>query len=82
LPKNELESFVFIKEDGNYLKSTGALKMLLELGGIWKIFYIFILIPRLIRDFLYNLISKSRYRVFGKRNTCMIPTPELQARFL
>jgi predicted DCC family thiol-disulfide oxidoreductase YuxK len=82
LSENEFDSFVLIKKDEYYLKSTAALKTLWELGGISKIFYVFILNPRPLRDFLYDIIAKSRYRVFGKRNSCMIPTPELEARFL
>ena len=82
LAKNEFESFVFIQGDKYYLKSAAALKVLKELGGIWKAFYVFIFIPRPIRDFMYNLIAKSRYKIFGKRDVCMVPTPELQERFL
>ncbi len=82
LSGKEFESFVLIKKDKYYLKSTAALKTLRELGGVWKIFYVFILIPRPLRDFLYDMIAKSRYKIFGKRDTCMIPTPELEARFL
>jgi predicted DCC family thiol-disulfide oxidoreductase YuxK len=82
LAKNEFESFVLIQDDKYYLKSAAALKVLKELGGIWKLFYVFILIPRPVRDFIYNLIAKSRYKIFGKRDVCMIPTPELKERFL
>jgi predicted DCC family thiol-disulfide oxidoreductase YuxK len=82
LAKNEFESFVLIEDDKYYLKSAAALKMLRELGGIWKTFYVFILVPRPVRDFIYDLIAKSRYRIFGKRDICMIPTPELRERFL
>jgi predicted DCC family thiol-disulfide oxidoreductase YuxK len=82
LAKNEFESFILMRGDKYYLKSTGVLKMLRELRGIWKAFYIFIVIPRPVRDFLYDLIAKSRYRIFGKQDTCMIPTPELKDRFL
>ncbi len=82
LAKNEFESFVFIRGEKYYLKSSAALKMLSELGGIWKAFYVFILIPRPVRDFLYDLIASSRYKIFGKRDVCMVPTPELEERFL
>ena len=82
LSENEFDSFVLIKNENYYLKSTAALKTLRELGGIWKIFYVFIWVPRPLRDFLYDIIAKSRCKVFGKRNTCMIPTPEIEARFL
>jgi predicted DCC family thiol-disulfide oxidoreductase YuxK len=82
LAKNEFESFVLIREDKYYLKSTAALKMFRELGGIWKVLYVFIILPGPIRDFFYDLIARSRYRIFGKRDICMMPTPELEERFL
>ncbi|HZZ74947.1 MAG TPA: thiol-disulfide oxidoreductase DCC family protein [Puia sp.] len=82
LVKNEFESFIFIQDDKYYLKSTAALKMLRQLGGVWKLLYVFILVPRPIRDFFYDLIARSRYRIFGKKDVCMIPTPELSERFL
>jgi predicted DCC family thiol-disulfide oxidoreductase YuxK len=82
LAKNEFESFVLIEGDKYYVKSAAALIMLRGLGGIWKVFYVFILVPRPVRDFMYDLIAKSRYKIFGKRNICMIPTPELKERFL
>ena len=82
LPVIKFESLVLIKSDRYYLKSTGVLKMLRELGGAWKLFYVFIIVPRFIRDFIYDLIAKSRYKIFGKRDECMIPTPELEGRFL
>ncbi|HEY2347529.1 MAG TPA: thiol-disulfide oxidoreductase DCC family protein [Puia sp.] len=82
LVKNEFESFVMIQGNNYYLKSTAALKTCRELGGLWKAFYIFILVPHPVRDFLYDLVAKSRYRIFGKREECMIPTPGLIERFL
>ncbi len=82
LAKNEFESFVLIRGDKYYLKSAAALKMLRELGGIWKAFYVFIVVPRPVRDLIYDLIAKSRYKIFGKRDVCMVPTPALKERFL
>ena len=82
LAKNDFESFILVQGDKYYLKSAAALNTLRKLGGIWKAFYVFILIPRPVRDFMYNLIAKSRYKMFGKRDVCMIPTPELKERFL
>ncbi len=79
---NEFDSVVLVKEKKYYLKSTGVLKILKDLGGVWKVFYIFMIVPRPIRDFVYDMIAKSRYRIFGKRDTCMIPTPDLKERFL
>lgn len=82
LPINDLNTFVLIIDDKYYIKSTAGLLVLKELGGFWKLFYVFILIPRPLRDFVYNKIAKYRYKIFGKRNTCMIPTTELNDRFL
>ncbi len=60
LPSDDFNSFVYIKGDRYFLKSSAGLHVLKELGGFWKAFYIFILIPRQLRDFIYNIIAKQR----------------------
>jgi predicted DCC family thiol-disulfide oxidoreductase YuxK len=82
LPTDDFDSFVFINEDKYFLKSSAGLHVLKELGGVWKLFYVFIIFPSPLRDFVYNIIAKTRYKIFGKRDTCMIPTPRLKQRFL
>lgn len=82
LAKGTLNTFVLIEENHFFIKSTAILKTLRRLGGFWKSFYVFIWIPRFLRDFMYDLIAKSRYKIFGKKDECMIPTPELMSRFL
>ena len=82
LPLDDFDSFVFVQGDKYFLKSTAGLHVIKELGGLWKAAYILIFIPEFIRDWVYNLIAKSRYKLFGKRDICMIPTPELKQRFL
>lgn len=82
LPLNNFDSFVYITNNKYYRKSSAGLHVLKDLGGIWKLFYVFMIIPKPIRDFLYNLIAKTRYKIFGKRDTCMIPTPDIKKRFL
>lgn len=82
LPLDDFDSFVFVRDNKVYVKSTGALEVLKDLGGMWKLLYAFIIIPRPIRDFIYGLIAKHRYSFFGKQESCMLPTPELQSRFL
>ena len=82
LPANDFDSFVFISGDNYFLKSSAGLRVLKELGGFWKLFYVFILVPRPVRDFVYNLIAKTRYKIFGKRDSCMVPAPGLKQRFL
>lgn len=82
LPTDDFDSFVFLKGNKVYLKSTGALHVLKDLGGAWRVLYAFIIIPRPIRDFIYGVIAKNRYSFFGRRESCMLPTPDLQKRFL
>ncbi|MCS6832078.1 MAG: thiol-disulfide oxidoreductase DCC family protein [Flammeovirgaceae bacterium] len=82
LPSNKLDSIVLIEDETVYFKSTAALKIASQLDGFWKIFGIFRLVPRPLRDAAYDLIAKNRYRWFGKKASCRIPTPELKTRFL
>jgi predicted DCC family thiol-disulfide oxidoreductase YuxK len=58
------------------------LEIATELSGMWPVFYGFKIIPRFIRDSVYNLVAANRYRLFGKKDECMIPSPELKARFI
>ncbi len=82
LPLKDFESFVLIRKGNYYQRSSAALQVAKVLGWPWRLFYIFILIPKFIRDFFYNIISNSRYNVFGRQDSCMIPSPELKERFL
>jgi predicted DCC family thiol-disulfide oxidoreductase YuxK len=76
-------SSVLLVEDGKlYARSTAALRAARRLSGAWPLLYGFIIIPRPIRDLVYNWIARNRYRWFGKKDQCMIPSPELKARFL
>jgi predicted DCC family thiol-disulfide oxidoreductase YuxK len=82
LPANEFETFVLVEDGRCFVRSTAALRVVRRLNGLWPLLYTFILIPRPIRDFFYDLIARRRYRWFGKREACMVPKPELQSRFL
>lgn len=82
LPADQFNSFILAEEDRIYTRSTGALRMLRNLGGFWSLGYGFIIVPRFIRDTVYAWIARNRYRWFGKREACMIPTPELKKKFL
>ncbi len=80
---SNLKSIVLINKSGIHYRSTAVLKILKDLDGLWPIaYYIFIWIPPILRNAVYNLISKRRYTWFGKRNTCMIPPAEESDRFL
>jgi predicted DCC family thiol-disulfide oxidoreductase YuxK len=82
LPADQFHSFILVEGDRIFTRSTGALKIFRELGGGLKLLYGFIIIPRFIRDAVYNFVSRNRYKWYGKREECMVPTPELKERFL
>jgi predicted DCC family thiol-disulfide oxidoreductase YuxK len=82
LSNNNLNSFVLIKNEKAYTKSTAALMVARDLKGMIRLLYGFIIVPRLIRDAVYTFIAGKRYRWFGKRNECMVPHPSLTQRFL
>ncbi|WP_413362890.1 thiol-disulfide oxidoreductase DCC family protein [Lysinibacillus sp. 3P01SB] len=77
-----IDSLVLIEEDKAYTKSTAALRIAKRLKGLWSVLYIGIIIPKPLRDPLYDLFAKNRYRLFGKKDACMLPTKEERARFL
>ncbi len=76
------DSFVLIKNDKVFLKSTAALMVAKQLTGIVRLMYAFIIIPDFVRNIVYNFIAKNRYKWFGQQESCMIPTTELKNRFL
>lgn len=79
---NKCDSVIYIYKDKAFIKSTAALQIAKKLGGGWPLLYGLIIIPRFIRDWVYGFIAKNRYRWFGKKDSCMIPSPELKSRFL
>lgn len=82
LPIDRFDSIVYISDNKFYVKSTAVLQIIRELDCWWRFLYYFIIIPRIIRDMVYNVIAKWRYSWFGKSETCIIPTPENSSRFL
>lgn len=80
---SKLSSIIFVQGDKYHLKSSAILAVFKLLGGGFYIFYLLLfLIPKPIRDFFYDLIAKYRYKVFGKRETCMLPPDEWEDRFI
>ena len=71
LPEGYLKSVVYIKETKYYIRSAAVLNILKDLGGVWSLFYGFIIVPVFIRDFFYNVIAGIRYRIFGKKVSCL-----------
>ena len=82
LPLNELNSFVLIQDGKAYTRSTASLFVARQLTGMVKLLYGFIIVPAFIRNWVYDIIAKNRYKWFGKRDSCMIPTESLKSRFL
>ena len=82
LDSPDIDSVILIEDGKAFTHSTAALKIARGLGGIWSVGYVFIVIPKFIRDFFYKLFAKNRYRLFGKKDACMMPTPEIRAKFL
>src|SRR4029453_1728236 len=82
IDKAETDSVVLIEDDEAYIHSSAALRIVRRLPGPWPVLYGFIIVPEAIRDWAYKLFAKYRYRLFGRREECMIPTPEIRARFL
>lgn len=72
----------YIREGVCYQKSTAVLYILKDLGGAWKCLFPSILIPSCIRDIFYLFISRNRYKFFGKKESCMMPTKEIKERFI
>ena len=82
LDPNALDTLVLI-EDGNvYVKSTAALRIVRRLSSRWRALYMLIAVPRPVRDFAYDSFARRRYRWFGKRDECMVPSPKVRERFL
>lgn len=82
LPQNEFNSFMLLENDQLYTKSSGALRMLKHLGGGWGLLYAFMIVPKFIRDAVYSFIAHNRYKWFGKKEECWLPTPEYRKKFL
>jgi predicted DCC family thiol-disulfide oxidoreductase YuxK len=82
LPEGNPNSFILLEENKIYTYSTGALRVCRQLGGMWKLLYGFIIVPHFFRDGVYRIIAGNRYKWFGKKDTCYVPSAELKDRFL
>ena len=82
IDKTLTDSVVLIEDGKAYTHSTAALRVARKLDGAWRWFYYLIFVPSFIRDAFYKLFARYRYKLFGKKDECMLPTPEIRARFL
>ena len=82
LPTSEFNTILLFDQGKVYQRSRAALEIARKLDGVWPLFYAFIIVPGFIRDWFYRIVSSNRYRMFGRQDQCMIPTPELKSRFV
>jgi predicted DCC family thiol-disulfide oxidoreductase YuxK len=78
----DVDSIILVEDGQAYTHSAAALRVARGLGGFWSLGYVFVVVPAFIRDWAYKLFAKYRYKLFGKQEFCMMPTPEVRARFL
>lgn len=82
LNSEDFDSFLFLENKVLYSKSTAALRVAKKMDYPFKLLYPLIFIPKFIRDGIYSFIANNRYRWFGKRDSCMMPDPQVQQRFI
>lgn len=81
MDKSDLKTFILYKEGQIYTRSTAALKVAAKMKFPFKLLAVFFIIPAFLRNVVYNIVASNRYKWFGKRDSCMIPSPELKSRF-
>lgn len=79
---SDVNSFVLIEEGRYFVKSTAALRIAKRLNGLWPLMYSFIIVPAAVRNIFYEMIAKNRYKWFGKKEVCELPSPDIRKRFL
>lgn len=82
IDKESLDSVVLVENDKAYTHSSAALQLTKNLDAPWFLAYPLIFVPKFIRNPIYNWIARNRYKWFGKKDSCMMPTPEIKAKFL
>jgi len=82
LPVDALDTVVLVEDGRAWTKSRAALGIARRMDAPWPALGVLGIVPRPVRDFLYDRVAKSRYRIFGRVDACMLPPPEVRARFL
>jgi predicted DCC family thiol-disulfide oxidoreductase YuxK len=82
LRTDDFDSAVLVEDGRAYLRSRAILRIARGLGGVWSAAAPFALLPAPLLDFFYDRVANNRYRVFGRSDACMLPPPEMRARFL
>jgi predicted DCC family thiol-disulfide oxidoreductase YuxK len=76
------DSLVLVEDGRFFVRSAAVLRVARGLRFPWSLAYVFVAVPRPLRDWVYDIVARNRYGWFGRRDVCMVPTPELKARFL
>jgi len=79
---SKLDTFILVAGNKIFTKSTAALMICKQLNGLIKILYPFIILPKFFRDFIYDLVAENRYKLFGRKESCRVPTEEEKLKFL
>jgi len=82
LAMTEFDSIILLENGIVYTKSNAALRVAKKLTGAWSALYAFMIVPQFIRNAVYDLAARNRYKWFGKKEACWIPTPELKDLFI
>lgn len=82
LKSDDYETFIVVADNGITTSLDGVFTVLRRIGLPWSVLSVLRILPRGIKDFIYNRVARNRYSIFGKYDTCMIPTPEVRARFI
>ena len=80
--RNDFKSFIYLRENQVYTQSTAAIELLSDLSNSIKWARILYIVPKFLRDWFYRIIAKNRYNWFGKKESCWLPTKDLEKRFL
>ncbi len=79
---SKTDSIILIENDRSHTKSSAVLRVARHLSGAYPLLYGVMILPKFIRNWMYDIIADNRYKWFGKRDSCMVPTPELKEKFL
>lgn len=82
VPAKGLDSLILLKGDHYFIKSEAVFEIIKHLNGGWKLLLVFKIFPKSFRDFIYDRVASIRYKVLGRRESCMLPTKELMKRFI
>lgn len=82
IDSTQVDSIILVDQEKAYIKSSAALRIARHLSGAYSLLSIFLIFPAFLRNVVYDYIARNRYKWYGKKDSCMIPTPELKAKFL